>query len=113
VPPLDGGVLEATVVFDGEELPNARETCFSELGCTPFDLDAMLQVQRGRHTVSFQIIRHTRNLRPYAGRLRYVVFGTVQATDLASGEVEAVQLPRREPLLGPGESISYTVTLDP
>ena len=110
---IDGGLLEATILFDGVEVEGARIACPFTAGCATRDLNGTTTASAGRHTVSFQVIRHTRSRdgQPFDGRIEYTVLGQVVVSRLGSPG-QSIGLPERTQRLGPGESVDYTITIE-
>jgi hypothetical protein len=61
----DGGVLEATVLYDGLEVPGARSRCPQPAGCDELELEAALVSASGRHTIAFQVLRQSQDVVEY------------------------------------------------
>ena len=95
---------EATILFDGEELPNARVRCARRRGCFELTLAASTSSSSGRHTISFQVLEQS------APAVKYVAQGNVLVAR------DGIRLPGVNMLLGPksatlgaGESVSFEV----
>lgn len=52
-----GSCLEATVLYDGQELEGARAVCREAAGCATLELSAVAHSDPGHHTISFQALR--------------------------------------------------------
>jgi len=61
----DGSCLEATVLYDGLEVPGARSRCPSPAGCSQLELTTSFQSTSGQHTIAFQVLRQSRELADY------------------------------------------------
>ena len=61
----DGGVLEATVLYDGLEVPGARSHCPQPAGCAELELEASVVSATGNHTISFQVLRQSQEVIDY------------------------------------------------
>ena len=100
---LDGSCVEATLLWDGVELPGAHRSCAE--GCTRLDLTASTPRSEGVHTLEVQVLRQS----PAA--VDYMVAGDVV---IAGGPRLGFSMP-----LGPthqtlrvGESVSYQLEFD-
>ncbi len=101
-----GACIEATVLFDGQELPGARVLCPDPKGCAKLELEAVAYSPTGYHTISFQPIRQSKEV------VRYVAQGTALVSR------DGLSLPGASLNLGPsrarlraGETISFPVEL--
>ena len=65
-----GTCFEATVLYDGVELEGSRIVCSAAEGCSRLDLSAVTDTESGRHTISFQVIRQSRDAIDYRAQLR-------------------------------------------
>ncbi len=61
----DGAVFEATVLYDGLEIAGARSRCPHPAGCAELELDASVVSASGHHTISFQVLRQSRDVIDY------------------------------------------------
>ena len=96
----EGSCLEATILFDGQELPGARVACFEPGGCARLDLRATLyQSTRGYHTIAFQVLRQS------PSSVEYTVEGNV-LVELNHLSYDMILGPRRS-ILGAGESVTF------
>jgi hypothetical protein len=66
-----GSCLEATILYDGRELADARATCPYPGGCAELELAATTPSSSGHHTISFQILRQSQEF------IAYLAEGTV------------------------------------
>jgi hypothetical protein len=60
-----GAVLEATVLYDGQELAGARSRCLEPSGCSELELEASVLSPTGNHTISFQVLRQSQDVIDY------------------------------------------------
>jgi hypothetical protein len=60
-----GGVLEATVLYDGLEVPGARSRCPRPTGCAVLELETSLLSASGHHTIAFQVLRQSQEVMDY------------------------------------------------
>jgi hypothetical protein len=98
-----GGCLEATVLYDGEELPGARTQCLRPGGCATLELTAATHSSPGSHTVAFKVLRQS----PDA--VSYVSDGWVQVSRVGLGTTASLPLKTTRTTLRPGESVSYEI----
>ena len=61
----EGAVLEATVLYDGQEVPGARSRCPNPAGCAELELEASVLSASGQHTISFQVVRQSQGVIDY------------------------------------------------
>lgn len=61
----DGAVLEATVLYDGQEVAGARSRCPNLTGCAQLELEASLLSASGHHTIGFQVLRQSQKVIDY------------------------------------------------
>jgi hypothetical protein len=61
----DGAVLEATVLYDGLEVPGARTRCPQPAGCAELEMEASVRSASGHHTISFQVLRQSHDVIDY------------------------------------------------
>jgi hypothetical protein len=61
----DGAVLEATVLYDGLEVAGARSSCPRPAGCGELELEASVVSATGNHTISFLVLRQSREISDY------------------------------------------------
>ena len=100
---VEGSCLEATVLYDGEELPGARTKCNQPDGCTTLELNAVAHSDPGHHTISFQVVRQS----PEA--LTYVADGQVQVSRVGLFLALTIPLEPQRTTLRPGEGVTYDV----
>ena len=60
-----GACLEATVLYDGHEVPGARSRCPHPAGCAELELEAEVLTATGHHTISFQVVRQSQEVVDY------------------------------------------------
>ena len=97
--------LEATILYDGQELADARVTCPHPRGCTDLALAAVTPTDAGRHTISFQVLDQA------AGAVDYVASGDVLVIreGLALGGV-LIGLETQSATLRSGESVTFEIS---
>lgn len=100
-----GSCVEATILYDGQELVGARSVCQEDSGCTQLELTALARSSSGRHTISFQVLRQS----PVA--VDYFVGGTIRVSrvDLALGTSVTLFLEPTRATLRSGESVTFDV----
>jgi hypothetical protein len=100
----DGSCLEATILYDGKELVDARAVCpgFSE--CARLELEAITRTLDGHHTISFQVLRQSEEV------IDYLVEGTVLVTrdGLSLGGVTMPLEPTRASLRA-GDVVTFDI----
>jgi len=64
-----GACFEATVLYDGKELDGAGVVCPDKEGCPRLDLSAVTTTDSGRHTLSFRVLRQSRDTIDYQARV--------------------------------------------
>jgi hypothetical protein len=98
----DGAVLEATVLYDGEELVGARSRCPERSGCAELELEASVLSATGNHTISFQVLRQSQEV------IDYRVEGTVLVSreDVDLGGVP-IRLGPRQARLEAGGAVTF------
>lgn len=69
----DGSCIEATILYDGRELPGARTTCGKASGCARLDLTGVVQSAVGNHTLSFQVLRQSSEAVDYRAAATIIV----------------------------------------
>lgn len=101
-----GACLEATILYDGEELPDARVRCARRRGCFELTLAASTPSSSGRHTISFQVLEQS------APAVEYVAQGSVlvDRDGIGLGGVNMLLGPKSA-TLGTGESLSFEFNL--
>lgn len=60
----NGALVEATVLYDGQELVGARSRC-PEPGCARLELEASTFTVSGHHTISFRVLRQSQETIDY------------------------------------------------
>ena len=100
-----GSCVEATILYDGEELMGARTACADGSGCTQLELSALARSASGRHTISFQVLRQS------AEAVDYFADGTIRVSrvDLTLGTTVTVALKPIRATLRSGESVTFDV----
>jgi len=99
----DGACVEATILYDGREVPGARAECGSAHGCDRLELSGSVRSSEGHHTLSFRVLRQSRHT------VEYRAEATIRVR--REGMSFAVTLPL-EPArarLQSGESVSFDV----
>jgi hypothetical protein len=69
----DGSCIEATILYDGRELPGARAACAEADGCARLDLTGVVRSASGHHTLSFQVLRQSPEAVDYLAEATIVV----------------------------------------
>jgi hypothetical protein len=100
----DGAVLEATVLYDGQELAGARSRCPERSGCAELELEASVLSATGHHTISFQVLRQSQEVIDYRAE------GTVLVTreDVNLGGVP-IRLGPRHARLEAGGTVTFDI----
>jgi hypothetical protein len=101
-----GSCVEATILYDGEELVGGRTACVEGPGCTELELTAFARGASGHHTISFLVLRQS----PEA--VAYLATGTVRVSreDVALGwPGMSVSLEPTRATLRSGESVNFDV----
>jgi hypothetical protein len=99
----EGSCLEATVLYDGVEIAEARSQCPNPRGCGEMELTAVTSTSPGHHTISFQVLRQS----PEA--VRYSADGSVQVARENLSMTFTIPLERKTSMLRARESVSYDV----
>ena len=99
-----GSCLEATILYDGRELPGARTICPKSAGCTELEIAAVTPSVSGHHTISIQLLRQSLEVDDY------LVEGTVLVTraGLTMGGATIGLGPERTSLRS-GESVTFDI----
>lgn len=97
----NGLCLEATVLYDGEELDDARAVCEREGGCATLDLSARARTGPGKHTLSFRVLRQTNET------IDYVANATIVLQRDGISLVATLPLGSQHRTLRAGESITF------
>ena len=100
-----GAVLEATVLYDGLEVPGARSRCPRPAGCDVLELKASVGSPSGHHTISFQVLRQSPEVVGY--RAEGTVFVSREGLDL--GGVPYLRLGPRDATLESGGAVTFDV----
>ena len=100
------GCLEATILYDGQELAGARAVCGTKFGgCARLHLRAAsIPRTDGHHTIAFQVIRQSSPV------LDYQAEGEVRV-EMDGGMVMSVPLGPTWETLRTGESVSFEIDL--
>ena len=98
-----GGCLEATILYDGEELPGARTQCSQPGGCATLELTAATHSTPGSHTIAFKVLRQSSDV------VGYVADGWVQVNRVGLVTTASLPLKIKRTTLRPGESVSYDI----
>jgi hypothetical protein len=101
------GLVEATILLDGEEWPGARATCQFSSGCSSLVLtpQALQTVTPGVHTIGFRVVRQTGT-----GRFAYFSTGSV-VISRGGAPLQTIPLVERNGTIGVGEAIVYQITV--
>lgn len=75
----DGSCVEATILFNGKELPGARAECATPNGCERIWLEASTTAKAGHHEVAFRVLRQS------AEEIDYKVRGAVRFSSVGLG----------------------------
>lgn len=98
-----GGCLEATILYDGRELPDARRRCEDAEGCTRLELAAVARTAQGQHTIALQVLGQ------HPESVEYVAEARVRASrDGSPGTVRLALGPARVALRS-GETVTFDV----
>lgn len=101
-----GSCQEATILYDGRELSGARTRCIDPGGCAKLELAAITPTSAGHHTVSFQLLRQSREAVNYSARGTVVVSRQGQPLDGL-----AISLGPTRARLRPGESVTFELSI--
>lgn len=99
----EGSCIEATVLYDGEELAGGRTLCREESGCAKLELNADVDSTSGRHTISFQVMSQS----PEA--IEYIAEGKVLVTRENIPFAMTLDLAPIRATLRPGERVTFEV----
>ncbi len=69
-----GACIEATVLYDDEELEGGRAVCSDASGCAKLELSAEVLSTTGDHTISFQVLSQSSEPVEYLAKGRVLVF---------------------------------------
>ncbi|MEJ2085114.1 MAG: hypothetical protein P8Y44_05465 [Acidobacteriota bacterium] len=100
----DGACLEATVLYDGEELVGARSICSKSAGCKRLQLEAQTYSASGHHTISFKVLRQSRKAVNYEASTSILV----TRENIALGGATLQPQPTQARLRA-GESVSFDI----
>lgn len=97
----NGTCLEATVLYDGKELPGSNVLCPDAAGCTAMDLAAVTTSAAGRHTISFKVLNQPLEATVYVAKVTVRVSreGLPFVLPISRGPVRAT--------LRAGESVTF------
>ena len=100
----NGACLEATVLYDGQEVAGARSRCPNAAGCAELALEAEVLTASGPHTISFQVLRQSREV------VEYRAEGTVRVSreGVNLGSVPMRLGPARAALTA-GEAVTFDI----
>jgi len=100
----NGSIVEATILYDGLELPGARARCRAQAGCSELGLSATALTAAGVHTISFEVREQSAELVEYRaqGNVR------VNREGLLYGGVNLALGPERAALRR-GERVTFTI----
>lgn len=101
-----GSCLEATVLFDGQEIEGARVICAKAKGCATLKMQASLITDVGHHTISFQVLRQSAEVVDYMAKGAILV----SRDGLALGGV-TLPLGPTPASLNPGGMVSFEFEL--
>ena len=100
-----GACIEATVLFDDEELAGGRTVCSAASGCAKLELSAEVRSSSGNHTVSFKILSQSPE------PVEYLAEGRVLVHQEGLPFVTTIALEPTRATLRAGESVSFDVGL--
>lgn len=98
-----GSCLEATILYDGEELAGARAVCPDGSECAKVELTAEAQSTSGHHTISFQVLGQS------AEAMDYVAEGRVLVSREGIPMVMTIDLEPTRATMRSGESVTFEV----
>jgi len=101
--PQQGSCVEATILYDGQELGGARAVCGETSGCARLDLAGVVRTASGHHTISFQVLRQS----PEA--VEYVAEATVRMSRDNLSSVVTLGLEPARQTLRAGETVTFDV----
>ena len=102
----NGSLLNATVLFDGQELDGARIQCEKVKGCAQLELEGIVSTAfRGHHPVTFQVLRQA------AENEDYLASGIVEVSrvDAPSLDPLVIQLEPIQATLQAGEGVTFDI----
>jgi len=99
----EGSCTEATILYDGRELPDARSRCTEAKGCSQLDLGAVVRTDEGTHTIALQVLGQQPDGAEYVAQARVRV-----SRDGFPGTVTLDLGPTRV-FLRSGEAVSFDV----
>lgn len=99
--------LQATILFDGQEIEGARSKCQAAKGCADLELGAVVSAPAGHHTITFQVLRQS------AEADRYLATGIVEVSraDVQLPEPVVLELQPVRATLHPGDGVSFAIDL--
>lgn len=100
----DGSLLEATILYDGLEVPGARSRCANPAGCSQLELAATFLSASGHHTIAFQVLRQSHEIADY--RAEATVRVTREGVSLAG---YPMRLGPKVATLAAGEAVSFDI----
>jgi len=102
----NGSLLNATVLFDGQELDGARIQCEEAKGCAQLELGGVVGTAfRGHHPITFQVLRQA------AENEDYLATGIVEVSRVDSPSLESlvIQLQPTRATLQAGEGVTFDI----
>jgi hypothetical protein len=99
----DGSCIEATILYDGRELPGARTACAAANGCARLDLTGVVQSTSGRHTLSFQVLRQSTEA------VDYLAEATILVSRDGLAMVLTLALEPTQAALRAGDAVTFAV----
>ena len=100
---VNGACIEATVLYDDEELAGGRRVCSAASGCAKLELSAEVRSTGGNHTVSFKVLSQS------AEPVEYLAEGRVLVSREGLPFVTTIGLDPTRATLRAGESVSFDV----
>lgn len=99
----DGACFEATVLYDGRELPGARVACTAAHGCERLDLSGIVRSAEGHHTLSFRVLRQSRQT------VEYTAEATLRVRRDGATHTVTLALEKSRARIRGGESVRFDV----
>ena len=102
----NGSLLNATVLFDGQEIDGARIRCEEVKGCAQLELEGVVGTPfRGHHPITFQVLRQA------AESDDYLATGIVEVSrvDAPSLDPLVIQLEPIRATLQAGEGVTFDI----
>jgi len=98
-----GSCMEATILYDGVEVPGARAECANANGCVRLDLTGAARTATGRHTISLQVLSQS----PEA--VDYLATTTILVSRDGSSQSVTLPLEPSRATLRAGQSVRFEV----